>query len=163
MTNRIVAAVDGSAASRAALQWAYTEASRAGGDLLALHVVDMTGHVPSAAGPDVAVERAVAANQRRVMAALPGLSDVDCPVRVTVSSASGPLVPSVARSARDATLLVVGEPESGEHADLPERLADECRCDVVAVSADSVARQVIASRESTGAGSSWRERTVQRS
>jgi nucleotide-binding universal stress UspA family protein len=142
MSNRIVAAIDSSPASHAALQWAFEYATTIGADLLAVHIIDLPQWPLAPGSGDSVIERVAEVNQLRVLSALPGVSDAECPVRVTISAPHGPLVRSLAESSRDAVLVVVGEPQTPEHAGLPEQLAAECWCDVVAVSGDSAVRHV---------------------
>jgi nucleotide-binding universal stress UspA family protein len=149
MTNRIVAAVDGSPASRAAVEWAFGEARRTGQDMLAVHVVEHTRRWDPSLSRDPAIAAGAATAQRRVLQAVSGASDAESPVRVTISAHGGSLVSTLARAARDAAMVVMGEPQSPEHAGLPEKVAAACACDVVAVNENSDVRHVRAASVDT--------------
>jgi nucleotide-binding universal stress UspA family protein len=149
MTNRIVAAIDSSPASRAAMEWAFGEASRTGEDLLAVHVVEHTRRWDPSQSRDTAIAAGAATAQRRVLTAVSGASDVESPVRVTISAHGGSLVSTLARAAREAGMVVMGEPQSPEHAGLPEKVAAACACDVVAVSENHDVRLVSAASADT--------------
>jgi nucleotide-binding universal stress UspA family protein len=140
MTKRIVAAVDSSPASYAALNWAYGEAAMTGDELLAVHVVEPANPSNPAESRDHNIAAATA--QMRVLTALPCVTDVESPVRVTISAPGGALVRTLAKAACDAAMVVVGEPQSARHADLAETLAVACGCPVVAVSENYDVRHI---------------------
>jgi nucleotide-binding universal stress UspA family protein len=149
MANRIVAAVDSSPASRAALTWAFGKAATTGDDLLAVHVLEPTQESRPAESRDNGIADAAALTQMWVLRALPDISDAESPVRVIISAQGGALAHSLARASRDALMVVVGEPQSADHADLPEALAAECTCAVVAVSENYDVRHVSGAGEGT--------------
>jgi nucleotide-binding universal stress UspA family protein len=142
MARRIVAAIDSSPASRAALKWAFGEATRTGEDLLAVHVVEPIAQPQELTEHESRMAAAAEMTQLRVLAALPGVADVDSPVCVTIAVDDGTLVCRLVEACREAAMIVVGEPQSAEHLDLPETLAMQCGCSVIAVSERSEIRWV---------------------
>lgn len=127
--------IDSSAASQAALRWAYDEAAETGAELVAVHIIDWTRRARGHQARQAARHDVSGRTQERVLASLPSLRAAHPGVALTISISRGRVAPSLVALARDVTLLVVGEPESTEMATLPERLKARCRCDVAAVSA----------------------------
>lgn len=128
----IVVGVDGSAASDAAVRWAAAETRRRRARLHAVHVVDPGRREDTSSDHDMLLELELA---RR---SVPGRvadwtfaqgTDVD----IAVSVVTGHAAATLARESGDASLVVIGIPDSLHHSDLPIDLARGCRCPVVVV------------------------------
>lgn len=130
----ILVGVDGSAASGAAVRWAAAEADRRNARLHAVHVVE-PGH-PEATPPghDVRLQLDLA---RQTVPGRVGdwvfRSGVE--VEMAVSVVTGRIAGQLARESVDASLVVIGAPESLHHSDLPADLVVRCLCPVVMVGA----------------------------
>jgi nucleotide-binding universal stress UspA family protein len=137
----ILVAVDGSAASAAAVRWAAAEAVRRHARLHAVHVVEHGPHGDPAAANETRrdLELARQTVPGRVGDLVFGEAvDVD----IAVSVVTGDVVDQLAREAGDATLVVIGTPEGIEHEALPEALAPQCLCPVAMVGAHGGVAQV---------------------
>jgi nucleotide-binding universal stress UspA family protein len=131
MNQTIVVGVDTSAASAAAVRWAAAEADRRGARLHAVHVVE-----PADRGPrpdrDLRLQLEVA---RQTVPGRVGdwVFRSGAEVDIAVSVVTGDIASQLAREAGDATLVVIGAPESLHHSDLPDALVRRCLCPVVMV------------------------------
>ena len=130
----IVVGVDGSAASAAAVRWAAAEADRRRARLHAVHVVEPESRESSSPDADIRLQLELA---RQTVPGRVGdwvfRSGVE--VDVAVSVVTGHVAGQLAREAADASLVVIGTPESLHHSDLPDDLAFGCLCPVVMVGA----------------------------
>jgi len=128
----VLVGVDGSAASAAAVRWAAEEAVRRSARLHAVHVLDPGPPEAAASGRDLRLRLDVARQS------VPGRvgrwvysSGVD--VDTAVSVVTGDVTAQLAREAADATLVVIGAPDSLHHSSLPGDLANACPCEVAMV------------------------------
>lgn len=137
MNNHIVVGVDSSAASLAALRWAYGHASAHGQDLTVIHVTDAANGAESNA-------QSQSRAQARTLAALPCL---DSATRVTISASHGPLATSLGLAAEGADAVVIGVPQLAEHAHLLAELDRSCGVDVVQVDVHGKATAFSAGRQ----------------
>lgn len=130
----VLVGVSGSAASAAATRWAAAEAARRGARLHAVHVLE-PGRTP-----EISPHRDLLLDLDLARRTVPGRvggwvfrADVD--VEVAVSVVTGDAVEQLAREAADASLVVIGAPDSLRDSVLPAELAVECLCPVVVVGA----------------------------
>jgi nucleotide-binding universal stress UspA family protein len=128
----VVVGVNNSPAGTAALRWAQAEASRRQATLRVIHVHDVSERA------DLALERDPSGElgevRRRLFAQVASRLDswARCP-NVVVTAARGPLLRTLARDARGAAMLVIGEPVHLEQLNLPDELSSRCACPVVVV------------------------------
>jgi nucleotide-binding universal stress UspA family protein len=128
----IVVGVDTSASSAAALCWAAVEAEHRRARLHAVHVVEHAER--RSASPD----RDLDLDLRAARLTMPGrvgdwLYRAGVDVDVAVSILTGDVAGQLARTASDASLVVVGAAGSSHHRALPTDLAGDCMCPVVVV------------------------------
>lgn len=137
----IVVGVDGSAASAAAARWAAAEANRRDARLHAVHVIEGGPNGPVTSEREFSMELDEA--RRTVPGRVCGwLFRAGIEVDLAVSVVTGDLTAQLAREADDASLVVVGSPDSFRHCDLPNDLAQRCLCPVVVVGLFGDARYV---------------------
>lgn len=151
-SSTIVVGVDTSASSAAAVRWAAAEAARRGAQLHAVHVVE-PGR-PGAISPD-----GDPAHDRRLRLDLARQSfprrvgdwvfDAGIEVDIAVRIMTGDVTAQLARAARDAALLVIGEADSLHHRTLALDLARACRCQVAMIGAAGEATFVRLPRRSS--------------
>ena len=138
----VVVGADNSPAGTAALRWAASEAARRDATLRVVRVHD------TAERADLDLERdpdsALKDVRRRLFAQVCSRLQPGPHVWVVVTAVRGRLVPSLAREARGASTLVVGEPANAVHRDLPDELSRRCGCPVAVVAEDGEARYVFA-------------------
>jgi nucleotide-binding universal stress UspA family protein len=135
MVERVIVAVDGGPASRAALDWALERSGRVPLSLELTTVVDL-GWSPVDASEDdfqPAYERALAEAAGYAAAAFPQ-------VKTTSIVRRGVPVDELVRASRDADLLVIGTNKTGVlvgavHGTLPLRLAAHAGCPVAVIPA----------------------------
>jgi len=128
----IVLGVSGSAASASAARWAAAEASRRSARLHAVHVVE-----PGRRGtisPDRETRLEIDSARRSV----PGrvaewIFRAGFEVELAVSVVCGDVAQQLARESYDASLVVVGAPDSLHRSTLPADLAIGCLCPVAVV------------------------------
>jgi len=130
----VLVGVSGSAASAAATRWAAAEAARRGARLHAVHVVE-----PGRA-PEISPHRDLRLDLDLARRTIPGrvggwVFRAGIDVEVAVSVVTGDAVEQLAREAADASLVVIGAPDSLGDSVLPAELAAECLCPVVVVDA----------------------------
>jgi nucleotide-binding universal stress UspA family protein len=128
----VVVGVDSTSASAAAVRWAAAEAARRHVPMHAVEVVDdeRRGGGRLEPDPSVAIELA----RRTVPARVVGwVFHEGIDVDIAVSVVTGDVAGRLAHEARDASLVVIGTPESAEHKTLPVELADQCLCPVAMV------------------------------
>jgi nucleotide-binding universal stress UspA family protein len=128
----IVLGVSGSAASASAARWAAAEASRRNARLHAVHVVE-PGH-RGAISPDRETRLEIDLARRSV----PGrigewVFRAGVEVDLAVSVVCGDVAEQLARESHDASLVVVGAPDSLHHSTLAADLALRCLCRVAVV------------------------------
>jgi nucleotide-binding universal stress UspA family protein len=128
----VVVGVDGSAASAAAVRWAAAEAAKLRARLHAVHVIE---HGPREATPpshDLQLDLETA---RQTVPGRIGdwLFRAGIEVDVAVSVVTGDVAEQLAREAGDATLVVIGAPDSLHHSALPADLACGCLCPIAMV------------------------------
>jgi nucleotide-binding universal stress UspA family protein len=147
----IVVALDHTPAGTAALRWAVDWAIERDARVLTVRVHDVAARADLALERDLPGERA-----RAVMRAneqvIGGLGSRANAVSVTVSLVEGALVSRLGRAAERASLLVLGQPQSADHQDLPDAVARGCSCPVVVVDEAGVARRVSESTATVPAG-----------
>jgi nucleotide-binding universal stress UspA family protein len=128
----ILVGVSASAASAAAVRWAAAEASLRGARLHAVHVVEHGR--PEECGPnhDLRLELDLA---RRTVPGRVGecVFRAGLDVELAVSVVTGDVAAQLARESADASLVVVGEPDSLRRSGLPADLAAACLCPVAVV------------------------------
>lgn len=135
MVERVIVAVDGGPASRAALDWVLERARTRSLRLELTTVVELGWSPVGGTGEDFqpAYERALAEAARHVEVAAPT-------VKTTTVVRRGVPVDELVRASADADLLVIGTNKTGVlvgavHGTLPLRLAAHARCTVAVVPA----------------------------
>jgi nucleotide-binding universal stress UspA family protein len=154
----IVVGVDTSAASAAALCWAAAEAEHRRARLHAVHVVEHTQRASTSPDRDLDLDL------RAARLTMPGRvgdwlyrSGVD--VDVAVSILTGDVAGQLARTASDASLVVIGAPASSHHRALPTDLAADCLCPVVVVDEEDEATYVDQSQHQSPSSGTARDCT----
>jgi nucleotide-binding universal stress UspA family protein len=144
---RIVAGVDGSPSSLAALEWAARQSDLTGSAL----VVVATWHLPSAyAVAGITDDYDPATDMQRVLDdSLPAIQQRHRTLRVTGQVIEGYPGPALVDASRDADLLVVGSRGHGEFADIilgsvGMHCATHAHCPVLVYRSDRVQRNRIA-------------------
>jgi nucleotide-binding universal stress UspA family protein len=130
----VVVGVDGTAASSAAVRWAAAEAERRHARLHAVHVVEHAQ--PEATSPDHDIRLDLDAARQTVPGRVGGwVFRAGIEVDIAVSVVTGDVARQLAREAGDASLVVIGTPDSLHHSALPADLACGCLCPVAMVGA----------------------------
>jgi nucleotide-binding universal stress UspA family protein len=128
----VLVAVDGSAASAAAVRWAAAEAERRHARLHAVHVIESQAPPGRHSPNDISRELDLA--RRTVPGRVGGwMLGAGIAVDVAVSVVTGDVGARLAREAADAELVVIGAPDSLHHSALPRALAETCLCPVAMV------------------------------
>lgn len=133
--HRIVVGGDTTPSATAALRWAVHEAAQDPGcSVLVVHAFDTEGRADLALERDLDRSRRDARyrTQSWVVEVLGG-SDLPVPVMVQTPDAS--VEDALVAAARDADMLVVGEPQKGRRHDLSAHLSQRCSCPVVTIGA----------------------------
>jgi nucleotide-binding universal stress UspA family protein len=136
----VVVGVDNSPAGTAALRWAEAEAADRGATLRVIRVHDPRERADLALERDPSAE--LDAVRRRLFTQVTDRLQDDRPERprVVVTAARGPLVPTLARAAHGAAMLVIGRPVGPDHLNLPEQLSRRCACPVVVIDEEGEGR-----------------------
>jgi nucleotide-binding universal stress UspA family protein len=130
----VLVGVTASAASAAATRWAAAKAARRGARLHAVHVVEQGGTLGLSPHRDLRLDLDLA--RRTVPGRVGGwLFRAGIDVEVAVSVVTGDAVEQLAREAADASLVIIGAPDSLRDGALPADLAVGCLCPVVVVGA----------------------------
>jgi nucleotide-binding universal stress UspA family protein len=130
----VLVGVSGSAASAAAVRWAAAEAVRRGARLHAVHVVEHGPPEKTSPKPDIRLDLDLA--RRTVPGRVGGwVFRAGIDVDLAVSVVTGDAVEQLAREAADASLVVIGAPDSLHDSALPADLAVGCLCPVLVVGA----------------------------
>lgn len=130
---RIVVGGDTTPSATAALRWAVQEAARKRHtSVLVVHAFDVEGRA------DLALERDLDrcrrdARYRTQSWVVEVLADADVEVPVLVQTPDASVEDALAAAAATASMVVVGEPQSGHRRDLAARLSQRVVCPVVTV------------------------------
>ena len=133
---RIVVGGDTTPSATAALRWAVEEAARKHHtSVLVVHAFDVEGRA------DLALERDLDrcrrdARYRTQSWVVEVLSDSALEVPVLVQTPDASVEDALAAAAVNASMVVIGEPQSGHRQDLAARLSQRVLCPVVTVGAD---------------------------
>lgn len=137
----LVVGLDHTPAGNAALQWAVKHAADRGARLLTVHVSDRGSRA------DLALERDVLGEHSRAAIRLHDqvirhVGTADDTVPTTVSMIEGGLVDRLVKASEHAAALVIGSPQSADHAHLPAALAERLACPVMVVDSEGAASEV---------------------
>lgn len=130
---RIVVGGDTTPSATAALRWAVGEAARNPQcSVLVVHAFDVEGRA------DLPLERDLDrcrrdARYRTQSWVVEVLADLEPAVPVLVQTPDADVEDALAEAGRNATMIVIGEPQHGRRRDLAERLSQRCGCPVVTV------------------------------
>jgi nucleotide-binding universal stress UspA family protein len=136
----IVVAVDNTPAGTAALRWAATRAAQSGAALSVVGVHE-TSPVTERLQPEP-VGRLTEARGRFFAQVCDRVGTLPEGATMRVSMREGELATELADSTTGATMIVVGEPRSPAHRDLPEQLARRCPCPVTVVDEQGDSRRM---------------------
>jgi nucleotide-binding universal stress UspA family protein len=132
VSGAIVVGVNTSAASEAAMRWAAAQAARRHARLHAVHVVEHG--IPGSTPPDRDLQLELQTARLNVPGRVGGwMFRAGIDVDVAVSVVTGSVADQLAREAGDASLVVIGTPDSLHHSALPADLAYGCLCPVAMV------------------------------
>lgn len=131
--DRIVVGVNNSAAAESALRWALGQARHTGATVAAVYVFDVRSRADLALERDVELERLE--SERRAQARVSALASEEGEgIHVTFAGLTDDVESALLASSEQASMLVVGRPQTSQHARLVETLAAQCRCPLVVVS-----------------------------
>ena len=138
---RIVVGGDHTPSASAALRWAVTEAAETGACVAVVHAFDRTQRA------DLALERDLDrarrdARYRTQSWVVEVIGDLDTSVPVIVSTPETSVESALVHAARDARMVVIGQPGNGRNRELGDRLARRCDCPVISVAPDDVVASV---------------------